>query len=122
MRSPPVSPSPRQPNRHNSIIDLQGASHVTGGILRGRAQGNVFNNADADLMSGHRFEHRTGQVQVYTAHADLNIVKADMELTHEVMPKLPQVLKTLAHKYSPVRSMVSSSSMIVVILTYHFLR
>ena len=83
---------------------------------------NVFNNADADLMSGHRFEHRTGQVQVYTAHADLNIVKADMELTHEVMPKLPQVLKTLAHKYSPVRSMVSSSSMIVVILTYHFLR
>jgi len=78
--------------------------------------GECFNNADADIMSGHGHEYRTGQVQVYTAHADLNIVKADMELTHEVMPKLTQVLKTLVRKYSPIHSMVSSPSLIMLIL------
>src|SRR5882757_7881562 len=104
MQSPPVSPSPRQLNHHTGTIDLQEASYVTGGILCRRAQGNVFNNADADIMSGHGHEYRTGWVQVYTAHADLNIVKADIELTHEVMPKLTQVLKTLVCKYSPVCS------------------
>ena len=114
MQSPPASPSQQH---RNSMIDLQGASRVTGGILRGQAQGNVFNNADADLMPVPGLEHRIGRVQVYTAHADPNIVKADMELTHEVIPKLTPVLKTLACKYSPVRSMVSGSSLIVVILT-----
>jgi len=77
----------------------------------------VFNNADADLMSGHGLEHCMGRVQVYTAHADPTVVKADMELTHEVMPKLTQVLKVLARKYSPIRSMVSSSYLVMLILT-----
>jgi hypothetical protein len=109
MRSPPVSPSRPQVD---GSIDLQGSSRVTGGILRGRAHGNVFNNADADYMAGygHGLECRMGRVQVYTMHADPSIVKPDMELKHEVTPKLTKVLKVLARKYSPVRSMVSSFS------------
>ena len=117
MQSPSVSPSRQWSDRGNSMIDLQGASCVTGGILRGQAQGNVFNNPDADLMSGHGLERRMGRVQVYTAHADPTVVKADMELTHEVMPKLTQVLKVLACKYSPVCSMVSTSYLVMLILT-----
>ena len=99
MESPCTSPS----------IDLQGASRVTGGILCGRAQGNVFNNADADLTLDPGFEHHIGWVQVYTAYADPTITKPHMELKHQVTPKLTQVLRVLSHKYSPVRSMVSSS-------------
>ena len=99
--------SPPHLNR-SPTIDLQGASHVTGGILRGRAQGNVFNNADVDLAD-YGLEHRIGRVQVYTAYADPTLVKPDMELKHEVTPKLTKVLRVLSRKYSPVRSMVSSS-------------
>ncbi|KAF8220525.1 hypothetical protein L208DRAFT_1333241 [Tricholoma matsutake] len=43
MASPPGTPS-----RH----ELQGASHITGGILRGRAQGNVYNIADCIEYEG----------------------------------------------------------------------
>jgi hypothetical protein len=122
MQSPPVSPSRQRLDHGNSTINLQGSSCITGGILCGQAQGNVFNNAVADLMPGHGLERRIGRVQVYTTHADPTVVKADMELTHEVMPKLTQVLKVLARKYSPVRSMVSSSYLVMLILTYYFLR
>ena len=101
MESPRLNTSPS--------IDLQGASCVTGGILCGQAQGNVFNNADADLALDPGFEHHIGRVQVYTAYADLTIMKPHMELKHQVTPKLTQVLRVLSHKYSPVHSMVSSS-------------
>lgn len=103
MRSPGLNSSPS--------IDLQGASRVTGGILRGRAQGNVFNNADADcdVALDPGFEHRIGRVQVYTTYADPTITKPHMELKHQVTPKLTQVLRVLSRKYSPVRSMVYSS-------------
>jgi hypothetical protein len=102
MQSPPVS-----------TIDLQGASRITGGVLRGRALGNVFNNADADPISGYGLEPRMGRVQVYFAHADPTIAKPNMELNHEVTPKLTKVLKLLARKYSPVRSMVQFISKFV---------
>jgi hypothetical protein len=111
MRSPPVGLSQQQVDPLGTIptFDLQGSSCISGGILRGRALGNVFNNADADLSSGYAFEHRTGRVQIYTAQADPTIVKPDMELKHEVTPRLAKVLQVLARKYSPVRSMVFSS-------------
>jgi len=99
--------SPPRLNR-SPMIDLQGASRVTGGILRGRAQGNVFNNADA-IPLDYGLEHRIGRVQVYTAYADPTIVKPHMELKHAVTPNLTKVLRVLSRKYSPVRSMVSSS-------------
>lgn len=93
MVSPPVSP-PR--------IALQGASRMTGGILRGRAYGNVFNHADGEDEIC--FEPRKGKVLVYHLPRDPMTHKSDMSITSEVTSQLKPVLKTLARKYSPVRS------------------
>ena len=92
MNSPPASP-PR--------FDLGGASRVTGGILRGRAYGNVYNHADTEMMFD--LEPRMGKVQVYTTRVDPTLTKPDMVLKHKVTPKLKPILKALARGYSPVR-------------------
>jgi hypothetical protein len=76
----------------------------------GWAHGNVFNNADVDCMPVYGLKPRIGRVQVYTAHADPTLVKPDMELNHEVTPKLTTVLGALGHRYSPVRSIRFSVS------------
>lgn len=96
MQSPPASPP--------QAIDLQGASRVTGGILRGRAYGNVFNMADTDIPSGTRLKPRKGRVQIYTTHVDPSVVDPCMEHTHDVTPKLSEILKSLSRKYSPIHS------------------
>lgn len=92
MNSPPVSP-PR--------FELGGASRVTGGVLRGRAYGNVFNHADAEMMFDS--DSRMGKVHVYMARVDPTLAKPDMVLKHKVTPKLKPILKALARGYSPVR-------------------
>jgi len=107
MQSPSVSPSQQQVEP--PAVDLQGSSRISGGILRGRAMGNVFNNADADPVSGYGFERCMGRVQIYTAQADPTIVKPDMELKHEVTPRFTKVLQVLGRRYSPVRSMIFGS-------------
>jgi hypothetical protein len=91
MNSPPTSP-PRC-----------GASRATGGILRGRAYGNVFNHADAAEMK-FDLEPRMGKVQVYMARVDPSLTKPDMVLKHKVTHKLKPILKALAQGYFPVRS------------------
>jgi hypothetical protein len=93
MVSPPVSP-PRD--------ILQGASRTTGGVLRGRALGNVFNHADDkdNIYVG----PRKGKVLVYQSPKDPMDHKPDMSITLEVAPRLKPVLKSIARKYSPVRS------------------
>jgi hypothetical protein len=84
-------------------IALQGASHTTGGVLCGRAQGNVFNHADGgDVMFD--LQPRKGRVHVYTSPKDPSAHKPDMSLTSEVTPTLKPILKTLARSYSLVRS------------------
>lgn len=93
MNSPPASP-PR--------FELAGASRVTGGIIRGRAYGNVFNHADAEMMF--RSEPRMGKIHIYTKHVDPTLTKPNMVLKHKVTPKLKPILKTLGRQYSPVRS------------------
>jgi hypothetical protein len=90
MNSPPPASPP------------SGASRATGGILRGRAYGNVFNHADADMTFN--LEPRMGKIHIYTTRADPTITKPDMVLKHRVIPKLKPILKTLARQYSPVRS------------------
>jgi hypothetical protein len=93
MASPPVSP-PRNA--------LQGASRTTGGVLRGRAYGNVFNRADGDEEIHVR--PRKGKVLVYQSPRDPITHKPDMSITSDVTPRLKPILKTLARGYSPVRS------------------
>ena len=92
MNSPPVSP----------CFELDGASQVTGGILCGRAYGNVYNHADAEMTFD--LESQMGKVQVYTTCADLTLTKPDMVLKHKVTPKLKPILKALAWGHSPVHS------------------
>jgi hypothetical protein len=95
MKSPPASP-PR--------IESGGASRVTGGILRGRAYGNVYNHADVGMMFDS--ETRMGKIHVYTTRVDPTLAKPYMVLKHKVTPKLKPILKALARGYSPVRSML----------------
>ena len=93
MNSPPASPPQ---------FDLAGASRVTGGILRGRAYGNVYNHADAETMID--LESRMGKIHVYTSQVDPTLTKPDMVFKHKVTSKLKPILKSLAQGYSPVRS------------------
>ena len=63
MESPPcldtVHPAaPTDPA--TPIFDLAGASRTSGGMIRGRALGNVFNNADADDITKSMLGPRIG--------------------------------------------------------------
>ena len=102
MESPPRHKATARPP--SPVFDLAGASRITGGIIRGRAQGNVFNHADAHEITQSLLGPRVGQVQIFTSHADPAITKPHMVLKHEVTLKLAPVLKALARKYSPVCS------------------
>ena len=75
---------------------------MTGGILRGRALRNVFNHADGE-DEVHLVPHK-GKVLVFQSPRDPITNKPDMSIMSEITPQLKPVLKTLARKYSPVRS------------------
>ena len=106
MISPPTSP----------LKNLQGASRMTGGFSRGRALGNTFDIADApdyemdlDLTLA-----VPGKVYIYDSCSHLRdldptTVKPYCILKTDVSRTLAPVLTKLACKYSPVRSMFSSS-------------
>lgn len=93
MASPPNSPS----------RNLRGASRTTGGIIRGRAQGNVLNHAD---MLDFGFETqapllREGQVRVFTSHAQAqDQPNLKMVFDHEVTESLAPILRTLKRRCS----------------------
>ena len=84
------------------LADLQGASRMTGGILHGRAQGNVFNHADGEGESYAALWK--GKVLIYQSPQDPKTNKADLSITCEVTPQLKPILKTLARMFSPVSS------------------
>jgi hypothetical protein len=84
-------------------IDLQGASRMTGGILRGRAHGNVFNFADATTTIEDQGPVM-GKVHVYREHEDPKMSKPYMTMKHEVTTNLAPVLEGLASNYSPIKS------------------
>lgn len=107
MNSPPTSP-PR--------FEMGGASRITGGILHGRAYGNVFNHADPEMKSN--TESRMGKVQVYMARVDPTLTKPDMVLKHKVTHKLTPILKALARGYSPVRSKLLSIIFIILLILF----
>lgn len=103
----------RSPN--NSPKRLQGASRTTGGILRGRAHGNVFNFADARDVLDQDPQHvmaSRGRVYIYTS--PLNPTTLDPEqmkpmatvkvtTSQTITPMLQQVTR----RFSPVRSKYS---------------
>jgi hypothetical protein len=86
---------------------LQGASRTTGGILHGRAAGNVFNIGDAVHVTANPEVQAvaSGRVLVY----DNNAADADplFSMKHAITTDLKPILRRLADKYSPVRSELS---------------
>jgi len=81
---------------------LQGASRTSGGILRGRAIGNVFNQADASDIHGGLYPVK-GSVHVYKGCVDPTQNKPNMVVKADVTPNLVDVVKKMARSYSPVR-------------------
>ena len=92
MASPPNSPSHR----------LQGSSHTTGGILHGRAHGNVFNLADSEDYQSR--ESIPGKVYLYDTRLDPTESKPKSAFKLRVTTSLGTVLTKLAEKDSPVSS------------------
>jgi hypothetical protein len=95
MASPLNSPG------HN----LQGASRTTGGVMRHRAAGNVFNFADGDALSDERTPV-TGKLHLYTSPVNPMTNQPTMSLNHAVVPALAPILSDLAERFSPVCSML----------------
>jgi hypothetical protein len=63
-------------------LNLQGASHITGGFAHGHAWGGVFGFANAvDMPSDNICEiYRKGEVLLYTSTGDVSIVRPKFSL------------------------------------------
>jgi hypothetical protein len=88
MASPPCSPSHM----------LQGASRITGGILRGRALGNIFNFADTTPTED-QDGPMMGKVLIYKDHGVPSQTTPFMSLKHEVTRHLAPILHKLTTRY-----------------------
>jgi hypothetical protein len=116
MTSPVYSPS----------LGLQGASRITGGIFRGRAEGNVFNFADAPHIPPppEEYQPSMGKVLVYVCSDDPNIPKPNpsttkptMSLSHQVTETIAPILVKLERKYSATQSTIVFPLPLKVLLT-----
>ena len=109
----------------NSPKRLQGASHMTGGILRGRAYGNVFNFADTmDVLDQNRNQGMAsrGRVYIYTSPLDLTVLDpkqmkpmATVKVT--TSQTLAPMLQQVTRRFSPVRSKYTLKYYVEVILS-----
>ncbi|KAK2465443.1 hypothetical protein APHAL10511_002797 [Amanita phalloides] len=73
---------------------LKGSSHMSGAIIRGRALGNIFNNADVEeppLPLGQK-----GVVKLFTSLAQAEGPTKPLILKTKVVPTIAPVLKRLA--------------------------
>jgi hypothetical protein len=83
---------------------LHGSSSTTEGILRGRAQGNVFNVADAEKGLEAGLGTPIGKVKIYRPGEDPSSLKPQMVLKSEVTQTMGPLLTELGELYSPVKS------------------
>jgi hypothetical protein len=83
---------------------LHGSSSTTGGVLRGRAQGNIFNLADAEKALETEVGAAIGKVKIYRPGEDPSSLKPQMVLKAEVSQTMAPVLTDLGELYSPVKS------------------
>lgn len=93
----------------NSPPHLRGASRIFGGFARGRALGNVDNIADAHDVAFDNLGPIMGKVYLYFCNTDpgqfnATSVKPTSTVKCTVGPTVGPVLKTIARKFSPVRS------------------
>ncbi len=96
--------SPPPPNQ----LELQGASHTTGGIFRGRAYGNnpnIVDLADEDdnliPIMGKIYLYITGDDP---ATWDLLTMKRSIVIRHLLTSSLTTILQEIGDRHSPVRS------------------
>ena len=85
-------------------LPSEGASRTTGGILRGKAAGNVFSHVDAlDLLND--TVSSWGTVKLYKVLGS-NPARDEPQFTmkSKVGPSLVPILKKLARSYSPLSS------------------
>lgn len=96
MTSPPISP-PRY-----------GASRTVGGIIRGRAYGNVPNHADEKYTSDETGLLPTplGKLNLFITHMDPKTNNPYMSLKYPMGSTLEPILTKIARSYSPIRSML----------------
>jgi hypothetical protein len=96
----------------NSPKRLQGASRTTGGVLRGRAYGNVFNFADArDILDQGPQHGMASRGRVYIYVSPLNPTTLDPEQMKPMAtvkvttsPTVTPMLQQVTRRFSPVRS------------------
>jgi hypothetical protein len=83
----------------------EGSSRVTGGVLRGRALGNVLNFPDTTDLLVDRPVPAEGLVILYSNRSHIPFVhEPAMTLNTETKPTLGPILQRLGRKFSPVRS------------------
>ena len=88
------------------VNSLQGASRVSGGIVRGQALGNKLNHADLELLNQPALPNTKGTVNVYTSitsvRGDPIAMKPSMTIQIPVNSTLGPILSKLGSLYSPV--------------------
>lgn len=84
--------------------DLRGASHITGGIFRGKAAGNHYNFGDFDdyVRGGHDDQPPVhGKVLLYTSR-DMD-ARPIMSISSKTTSQLPSILQELSGRFSPIQ-------------------
>ena len=89
-------------------LELQGASHTTGGIFRGRVYGNNLNigdfaDEDDNLIS------IMGKIYLYITADDpvtwdISIKKCSIVIKHSVTSSLATILNEIGGRHSPMQS------------------
>ena len=87
---------------------LQGASCTTGGIIRGKAHGNVLSLADAPEVLGDKLKLPEGEVRVFTSLVDPTDVKATLVVKATTDTSLIVILKQMRKKYCPMEGKYST--------------
>ena len=88
------------------------SNQLIGGIIQGKAMGNVFNVADMSPVKEfmHQLPSGMGKVKLYISSANpefLDITKMHPAMTAEaaISDTIQPVLEALADRYSPVKGM-----------------
>jgi hypothetical protein len=89
---------------NSPLRNLQGASRMAGGVIRGRAQGNIYNFADEENLQDFTFPAETASTGVLHVFLSRDAAKPAMTLKLKVTTQLGPVLEVLAERYSPVKS------------------
>jgi len=83
---------------------LQGASRTSGGIIRGKALGNVLSLADAPEVLSEKVKPVKGEVRIFTSLADPTHLKPVLVAKINTTTSLIETLNQMRKKYLPIAS------------------